>query len=135
MADRGARSEKAKKKRVSDTGEGENLSQQKRRKVPKFAMGEKPQSEEDFMYENFRVCVKNALEIIRANPELTAVEYPKAIYINLSDEYGFIFDRLKSEKNAFPFEPLVLNEALQDGISLAVYGGFYLKKYNKANNL
>ncbi|MBO4323244.1 MAG: hypothetical protein J5836_01135 [Clostridia bacterium] len=124
--------EKAKNKRVSEDDEA--LAKKLGKGVPRFVSTENFTSEEDYIYENFRITIKYALEIIKNNPELTAVEYPKAVYVNVPRKYGFIYDRLRSEGGSVSFEPFAPAEEMQENVSLAVYGGFNLKKYNKSNN-
>ena len=121
--------EKAKKNRVLSDAETGNALAGKRRKAPKILSRERPQTEEGFVYENFRPTIKYALEILSGNPELSPSEPLKNVYLNIPEEYGFLFDMIRSENLSLSFEPLALSEEVK--ADLALYGGFYLKKYNK----
>lgn len=109
----------------------------KARKLPKFMLRPTPTNREGFMYENFRLFVKWTLEVIAGNPGITALGAPEAVYVNMPEEYNFLYDmvNMKEEDHGLRFEPLVLGET-DDLVrkNLELYGGFYVNQYNGLNN-
>lgn len=108
------------------------------RKLPKFMIRPTPETEQGFIYENFRPIVKWSLEILRNNFDITASAEPKNVFVNMPSEYSFVFDKLKEEEaeNGIAFAPLFTGEVNpQISANLELYGGLYLKKFNKTNNI
>lgn len=107
------------------------------RKLPKFMLRPTPTNREDFMYENFRVFVKWTLELIASNQNIVTLGQPEAIYVNMPDEYFFLYEKvnLEVEDNGVRFMPLMTGDK-KDIIrkNLELYGGFSVKQYNKLNN-
>ena len=107
------------------------------RKLPKFMIRPTPTNREGYMYENFRLFIKWTLEAIAANPAVTALGAPEAVYVNMPEEYNFLYDmtNLELEENGLPFLPL-FSEAPAEVIkkNLELYGGFYTKQFNGFNN-
>lgn len=107
------------------------------RKLPKFMLRPTPTNREDFMYENFRIFMKWTLELIASNPSIIHLGLPEAVYVNMPDEYLFLFEKvnLEVEDNGVVFMPLLSGEK-KDIVrkNLELYGGFYVKQYNKLNN-
>ena len=107
------------------------------RKLPKFMLRPTPTNREGYMYENFRLFVKWTLEFIASNPALSSIGYPQAVYVNMPDEYNFIYDmvNLEEEDNGVRFIPLVSeeeSEAVRKNLEL--YGGLFTKQFNGFNN-
>ena len=107
------------------------------RKLPKFMLRPTPTNREGYMYENFRLFVKWTLEFISSNPALSSIGYPQAVYVNMPDEYNFIYDmvNLEEEDNGVRFIPLVSEEepeAVRKNLEL--YGGLFTKQFNGFNN-
>ena len=96
-----------------------------------------PTNREGYMYENFRLFVKWTLEFIASNPALSSLGYPEAVYVNMPEEYNFIYDmvNLEEEDNGVRFLPLV-TDAEEEVIikNLELYGGLYTKNFNGFNN-
>ena len=107
------------------------------RKLPKFMLRPTPTNREDFIYENFRVFVKWTLELIASNPNIINLGVPEAVYVNMPDEYSFLYEKvnLEVEENGIRFMPLLAGEN-KDIIrkNLDLYGGFYTNQFNKLNN-
>lgn len=107
------------------------------RKLPKFMLRPTPTNREDFMYENFRIFIKWTLELIASNSAIINLGAPEAVYVNMPDEYSFLFDKtnLEVEDNGVRFMPL-FNGEKKEIISknIELYGGFYTKQLNKFNN-
>lgn len=105
------------------------------RKLPKFMQRAIPESAEGFVYENFRVFVKWTLEFIANNTSITSLGAPEAVYVNMPDEYSFLYDMVNAEEdNGIKFLPLSAenNELVRKNLEL--YGGFFVKQMNKFNN-
>lgn len=107
------------------------------RKLPKFMLRPTPTNREGYMYENFRVFIKWTLEFIAGNPGITALGAPSAVYVNMPEEYSFLYDmtNLEAEDNGLSFLPL-LTEQEGDVVkkNLELYGGFFTKQFNGFNN-
>lgn len=107
------------------------------RKLPKFMLRPTPTNREGYMYENFRLFIKWTLEVIASNPEITALGAPDAVYVNMPEEYNFLYDivNLEIEENGVLFAPL-FTEAPEEVVkkNLELYGGFFTKQLNGFNN-
>ena len=107
------------------------------RKLPKFMLRPTPTNRADFMYENFRIFMKWTLELIASNPAIVNLGTPEAVYVNMPDEYFFLYEKanIEVEDNGVRFMPLLAGEK-KDIVkkNLELYGGFYTKQYNKFNN-
>lgn len=107
------------------------------RKLPKYMLRDEPTTDEGYIYENFRPILKWTLELLKNNPDLTAVAEPKNVYVNMPNKYSFIFDKIKDEGNLdVSILPLCNGDVNPDkALNLELFGGFYLKKFNKFNNV
>lgn len=107
------------------------------RKLPKFMQRDIPTDRDGFVYENFRIFVKWALDLIANNPEITALGAMEAVYVNLPSEYGFLYDMVNAEEeeNGVKFMPMLAGNAEAGATeNLELYGGFFVKQFNKTNN-
>lgn len=108
------------------------------RKLPKFMLRQTPDTKEGFVCENFRVFVKWTLDLLRGNQAIFALGAPEAIYVNMPDEFSFVYDTVNAElaDNKVAFAPLATaaggNEAVLKDLEL--FGALYAKQYNKLNN-
>lgn len=107
------------------------------RKLPKFMHRPTPTNREGYMYENFRMFVKWTLEVIASNPGVTALGAPETVYVNMPEEYYFLFDVVneEAEDNGVVFAPLFAtapDEVIKKNLEL--YGGFFTKQYNTLND-
>lgn len=105
------------------------------RKLPKFMLRPAPQSVEACAYENFRVFVKWALELIASNAEITAAGMPEAVYVNMPESFAYLFDMVNVEQkeNNIIFAPMLTKESAGERIArhMELFGGFYINQYNK----
>ncbi len=107
------------------------------RKLPKFMMRPTPTTPQEFEFENFRVFVKWALELIRNNAEILAFGAPESVVVNMPDKFHYLLELVNKEQaeNKILFQPLLVNKANETNKNnLELFGGLYLKKYNKYNN-
>lgn len=106
------------------------------RKLPKFMLRPTPQTRNEFVYENFRIFIKWTLDLINNNPAIASLAKLEKVYVNMPEEYNFLFDRAnkKKEQHGVTFMPL-LTEAVDAAVAenLELYGGFFLGQYNEAN--
>lgn len=106
------------------------------KKLPKFMQRPLPLIEEEFMYENFRIFIKWALELIANNKDIIQGAKLDTVYVNMPSEYRFLLDTVnkKQEGGEKVFLPVTPNGA--DGApagNLELYGGFFLEKLNVPN--
>lgn len=106
------------------------------RKLPKFMQRPTPQSREEYVYENFRVFVKWALDLISGNREIVSLAKMDTVYVNMPDEYRGVFETVNEskEEHGVTFAPLLAegtDPVLAENLEL--YGAFFLNRYNGAN--
>jgi len=106
------------------------------RKLPKFIKRPIPQTKEEYIYENFRIIVKWVLELLVNNSDITSLAKLDTVYVNMPDEYGFLFDIVNKNigNKSLTWVPL-LPEGTDISIAenIELYGGFFLEKYNGVN--
>ena len=105
-------------------------------KLPKYMQRPIPTDREGIVYENFRVFVKWALEFIASNTSITSLGAPEAVYVNMPDEYSFLYDMVnaEAEDNGILFSPINLGQDKLVRQNLELYGGLYVKQLNGLNN-
>lgn len=110
------------------------------RKLPKFMQREVPTEREGFVYENFRLFMKWTLELIASNPSVTALGEIEGIYVNMPRDYMFLFGmaNAEEEENGVKFLPLIGAAGADANATAArdleLFGGLYVKQFNKINN-
>lgn len=110
------------------------------RKLPKFMLRETPTGREGFVYENFRIFMKWTLELIAANAAAANLADVDTVYVNLPRGYEFLYDMVngEEEENGMKFLPLIggsgFDAANAGTRNLELFGGLYVKQYNKINN-
>ena len=106
------------------------------RKLPKFMLRQEPETEEGFIYENFRIFVKYSLELIRNNAELFRNGMPESIVVNMPSRFNSVFEMVNQNLSGtkVTFEQLVNRDNSIITENLELFGSFYTKKYNKNNN-
>ncbi len=107
------------------------------RKLPKFMLRPTPTNREGYMFENFRLFMKWTLEFIASNPAIASLGAPEAVYVNMPEEYNFLYDlvNLEEEENGVQFLPLLTAEEPEVvKKNLELYGGLFTKLYNGFNN-
>ena len=106
------------------------------RKLPKYMQRPDPTTREGFVYENFRVFVKWTLEFIASNTSITAIGAPEAVYVNMPEEFSYLYAMVNEEamENGIRFEPLAGEQNDLVRANLELYGGFFVGQLNKFNN-
>ncbi len=106
------------------------------RKLPKFMLRPTPQSEYEYVYENFRIFVKWALELIAGNSEIVSLAKTDTVYVNMPDAYRGVLEAVNKSKDEHGviFAPL-LTEGTDPVLAenLELYGAFFLNRFNGAN--
>lgn len=106
------------------------------RKLPKFMQRPTPQSRNEFVYENFRIFIKWALDLINNNQSIVSLSKLDKVVVNLPAEYNFLFDMVNDDKeeHGVTFVPMMAEgEQSPFTENLELYGGFFLGQYNAAN--
>ena len=114
----------------------EGAARKTARRLPKFMLRPTPDTEEGFLYENFRLFMKWALCSLQQNRDLTAIAAPEAVYVNLPEEFSSVFDRANAERaeNGIDFRPLGADGAQEEILRhLELFGGTISAKSNKNN--
>ena len=107
------------------------------RKLPKFMIRPVPTTTEEFEYENFRPFVKWALELVRNNAETLSFGSPDTIFVNMPDKFNHVLEFVNKEQteNKIAFQPLLTGKQNEiNKANLELFGGLFIKKYNKNNN-
>lgn len=100
------------------------------RKLPKFMLRDIPETEEGILYENFRVFVKWALNLIHDNEKLTELGKPAFVCVNLPSDLVYVLDKVneESEENGISFTALTSDEVEPAVLSnLELYGSLFPK--------
>lgn len=107
------------------------------RKLPKSMLREAPKSREEFVYENFRIFMKWAQDLIIFNPLLTDLGNPKSIYVNMPKEFDYLYEIANNEslEQKLTYKPLIPEDVYEEenASKLVLSGGLYCKQYNKTN--
>ena len=117
-----------------DTSAEESSKSNKR--LRPFIQRPAPQSEEECVYENFRIFLKWALELINNNSDILSLSKLDTVYINMPEEYRFLFDIVNQKHmgRAITFAPLISGDvAVSIAENLELYGGFFMDRFNEAN--
>lgn len=110
------------------------------RKLPKFMLRETPTDREGFIFENFRIFMKWTLEAIASNPAIVALGELDGIYVNMPRDYMFLFGmaNAEEEENGVKFLPMMTAAGFETNAAAAkdleLFGGLYVKQFNKINN-
>lgn len=108
----------------------------KGRKLPKFMQRPLPETEEGFVYENFRYFIKWSLDLARNNPDITNHGAIEGIYVNMPRQFNFVLDQVNSHEDShgLPFFTLLDENVSEDDVELVVRGALLSSTYNKVNN-
>lgn len=107
------------------------------RKLPKFMLRPQPETEEQYVAENFRLFVKWALNLLQANDKLVMQGEPEKVYVNMPTEFASLMETVNGEQEengiAFAFlQPHNEKEIITRNYDL--YGGFFAGQFNATNN-
>lgn len=137
--------ERAKAKNLTVAGWGETADTEEAdedtvrkggRRLPKYMQRPLPETDAGYMYENFRIFIKWALELIAGNPSIVSLAKLDKVYVNIPADYAFLLDMANEERseNGVDFLPLLTDSGnFAFGDDLELYGGFFLGQYNEAN--
>ena len=107
------------------------------RKLPKFMLRDVPTTSEACVYENFRIFMKWTIDLYNNNASLINLGGADTVYVNMPDENTFLYPMINAEvaENKLKFMPLI-ESTDQDSYAkdLELFGGLYVKQYNKVNN-
>ena len=107
------------------------------RVLPKWMQRPVPDTQEGVAFENFRVFEKYVLEFIRANGRLTAIKEPSSVYVNMPEEFEYIYELVNQEidENKIKFEDLgIKKEKPIIKEHLELYGGLCADQFGTLNN-
>ena len=113
------------------------LPKKEPRKLPKFMQRPLPRNEEEFVYENFRIFIKWALNLIQSNDKLSQQGKPESVVVNMPEEFEFLYamTNAEAEENGIEFQPLELHGISKDICeNLQFVGGVFAPMYNRTNN-
>lgn len=113
------------------------LTKKVARKLPKFMLRDTPTEKEGCVYENFRIFLKWTLDFISNNATLVNLGAVDTVYVNMPQENSFLYDMINvdEEDHKVKFLPLIDSEEQEAVVrNLELYGGLYVKQYNKTNN-
>lgn len=95
------------------------------RKLPKFMLRETPTDEQGYEYENFRIFMKWALNLIESNDKLSLQGKPETVYVNMPHEFEPLIALANEEKSENEIEFAMLETKEKEIVSnhLELYGG------------
>ena len=108
------------------------------RNLPRYMLRDIPTTQEGVAFENFRVFVKWALNLIQSNKRITDLDKPQFICVNLPAELSYVIDMINEEasENGITFTRLPsADDALAVSSNLELYGGLFPVQINSANKL
>ncbi len=104
------------------------------RKLPKFMLRPTPRDDQETAYENFRLFVKWALNLLQANERLKAQGEPETVYVNMPADFAPLVDTTNEEKdeNRITFTLLDWRGERDEIVRhLEMYGGLSASSMNK----
>ena len=113
------------------------LPKKQPRKLPKFMLRPDPRNDQECGYENFRIFMKWALNLLASNEKLTAQGTPEAIYVNLPEELSYLLEWANNEaaENGIEFRRLEIHaDHALAAEHLDLYGARFAFRYNHTNN-
>ncbi len=118
-------------------GTGPNGTKRTARRLPKFMQRDVPVDREGFVYENFRIMMKWTLDLIANNPDITSLGPVDTVYVNMPKDFGFLYKTVNAEEaeNKVKFVSLMSGGGSEAASAkLDLFGGLYVKQFNKINN-
>lgn len=110
------------------------------RKLPKFMLRDTPTDRDGFVFENFRIFMKWTLDLIATNSDITSQGAIDTVYVNLPRSFNSLYDMVNAEadENKVKFAPLLTGASFDNSSAYArdleLFGGFYVRQFNKINN-
>ena len=127
---------------VSESNSEKNLQDEIMRKAARnmshLMSDEEVEAQEEIIYQNFRVHIKWALNLINSNSKITDLGKPQFVYVNLPDYLAHVVDKANQEsaENGIVFiRSTNLSEAPIISTNLELYGGLFPGQINSANKL
>ncbi len=104
-------------------------------RLPKFMTRPMPSGEQEYAYENFRILIKWALNIIASNKS-NLLEPIDKVFVNLPAEFDYIFEMTNSEQeeNGCEFVRFTARNADNFLNNMELYGGFFDESPNYSND-
>ena len=112
------------------------LPKKQPRKLPKFMLRDTPKDDEGCSYENFRIFMKWALNLLASNDKITNIAKPECVYVNMPGDLSFLFDMANEEKdNGYEFRPLAISGNTDDITdNLELYGALFAPQYDNGTS-
>ncbi len=106
------------------------------RKLPKFMLRPEPTTDEAMAYENFRIFIKWALNLIQSNDKIKMQGSLETVYVNMPENFSFVIDKANEEKeeNGITFTYFDIH-AEKSNISrnLEAFGALFPSTINKVS--
>lgn len=108
------------------------------KRYPKFMTREFPQTEEGYLFENFRILAKWMLLYARQAALTEYIPSPEFILVNLPERYRFLLEKMNDEagESGLQFRAFTgadkLPEEMRENFDLV--GGRYAKQFNRNEN-
>lgn len=106
------------------------------RKLPKFMQRETPSGEQQYAFENFRLFMKWALNLIQQNKQLLG-EQVENVYVNMPKELDYLFDIAngEEEENGVKFVSADSGKTKQIILkNMEIYGAFFDSPTSRGNH-
>ncbi len=108
------------------------------RNLPRYMLRDIPTTQEGVSYENFRVFVKWALNLIQSNQRINELDKPQFVCVNLPADLSYVIDMINGEasENEITFTRLTsADDNMAVSSNLELYGGLFPAQINSANKL
>lgn len=107
------------------------------KRYPKFMMRELPETEEGFLFENFRIIAKWILLYARQASLSEYITPPEFILVNMPEDKRFLLDKMNEEQgDGIQFRAFTAADKLVPAVrgNLNLLGCLYTRQFNKTNN-
>lgn len=107
------------------------------KRYPKFMLRELPETEEGFLFENFRILAKWILLYARQAELSEYISSPEFILVNMPEDRRFLLEKMNEEQgDGLQFKAFTAADKLapQQRNNLALTGCLFAKQYNKNHN-
>ena len=108
------------------------------KRLPKFMQRPVPETQEEMAVENFRIFLKYILLYKQFQEFDEYYQTPEYALVNMPEEFGYIIDRINESQEESGIE-LRYFEPQHEGnpnvtLNLDLFGGLFLKNFNKNQN-